>query len=51
MTRTIAYDILIKDGWNEDGANEIILTLEECEMLEDMTEEDLLNVSEDYKDR
>ena len=47
MTREKAMEILLNDGWNEDGAIAIIDELN----LEDLTEEELLETSEDYKDR
>ena len=47
MTRTEAMNILLKEGWNTEGAEAIIDEIE----LEEITEDDLLNISEDYKDR
>lgn len=47
MTREKAMEILLNDGWNEDGADVIIDELE----LDEITEEELLEISEDYKDR
>lgn len=51
MTREKAIEILINDGWNEIGATEIVDTLEDDGLLDEMTEKDILNISEDYKDR
>lgn len=46
MTREDAIKILMNDGWNYNGADAIA-----DDITDDMTEADVLKVSEDYKDR
>ena len=51
MEDTRAMEILMEMGWDETGAEEIILQLKDDEMFYDMTEDELRQVSEDYMDR
>lgn len=53
MTPKEAYDILRKDGWNHHGALEIINALDFTEdgHLYITSRDELLRISEDYKDR
>ena len=51
MNKDDAMRILINDGWNHIGAEVIVDGLIEGNLLDKMTESDLLKVSEDYKDR
>lgn len=48
-TRQEAMEILIKDGWDEIGAREILDTCEEQNHF--VNEAELLRISADYKDR
>lgn len=49
MTREEAIKVLMNDGWNYDGADAIVEGIED--LLPYMNEENVLEVSEDYKDR
>lgn len=51
MNETRAMEILMEMGWDEIGAEEIILQLKEDEMFDGMTEDELRQISEDYMDR
>ena len=51
MTKENAINFLKAQGWDDIGAEEIVIVLEEDEMLAEMTEEELAMVSEDYMDR
>lgn len=51
MTKTKALETLKNDGWNKNGALAIIDALIDDGMLENITEKELLDISEDYKDR
>ena len=48
MTRDRAIEVLMSRGHDEIGANENINSLEECGMLETMTEEELVAWSINY---
>ena len=48
-SRQEAMEILMADGWDEIGANEILDTCEEQNHF--VNEAELLRISADYKDR
>lgn len=48
-SRQEAKDILLADGWNEDGAEAILDAIEADKILVDSNR--LLQISTDYKDR
>lgn len=47
LTETTAKEFLMELGWNEYGADAILKEID----LATLTVEDLMNLSEDYKDR
>ena len=51
MTYEKAKEVLRTKGWNEDGADAIVTTLDEDGMLEGLTEAELIAISDDYADR
>lgn len=51
MTREKAITILKNLGWDEIGSDEIVTTLEDDNVLESMTEDELVKLSDDYIDR
>ena len=51
MSRIEACNFLQSRGWDIAGAVAIVLDLEVDGMLEDMTEDKLASISDDYADR
>ena len=51
MTKENAISFLKAQGWDDIGAEEIVIALEEDDMLNDMSEGELASLSEDYMDR
>lgn len=51
MSFARAFDILMSRGWDYYGALAILTTLAEDGLMEDMTVEKLVALSDDYADR
>lgn len=51
MDKKQAMDLLKHDGWDNIGAYEIVKTLEDNDLLDNITVSELIALSNDYKDR